>query len=256
MENYYDAGGKLPGLNGGRRSSPTNSCPTDNGRSCSGGTSVTDSCFSVRLMWRANPNFQAHIGYGEAYIYHHGDKMAVYESLNGTADTFCNVDGTSQGNCNGVWPCTLCDRDAGVSFKRRAWQFVRGAWSTFKITVILNTPGKLDGVLEVQHNGVTVIRYDRMSWRKYESVHVESAWMSFWYGGSGTTWAPLTDQYLLLRNVKMRRYDTTGGALSALGALAFGSSKEEPSPKPMSLQPFEGMEHSNVFVEYPDGIID
>jgi hypothetical protein len=141
----FNKGGKLPGLNGGKQG-------------VSGGHH-DDGGFSVRLMWRRE-------GEGEAYIYVPADCQAPEFSH--------------------YPPRTKVDGHAGVSFARGAWRYTPGRWMRIAITVRLNSvvggaPAQ-DGLLRVDIDGETKIRYDRLVWRKSEAIQVDNVFFSTFYG--------------------------------------------------------------------------
>ncbi|KAH7890132.1 polysaccharide lyase family 14 protein [Phlebopus sp. FC_14] len=95
---------------------------------CSGGASARD-CFSTRLMWREN-------GAGELYLYAPKDKQT---------DALCSD------------PQSVCDAAYGLSIGRGAFNFTAGVWTSLRQNVVLNTPGKQDGVFTLFVNGGLVI---------------------------------------------------------------------------------------------------
>ncbi|GAA6000063.1 hypothetical protein JCM10207_006035 [Rhodosporidiobolus poonsookiae] len=118
---------------------------------CSGGAESED-CFSTRIMWRTN-------GKGELYLYAPRDVQPV---------ALCNTP-----------PLSYCDTSYGMSIGRGAWAFERGAWSTVKQTIKLNTPGVADGAFEILVNDVLVLSSRAVVFRKD-------------FSGSSTTRSPKT----------------------------------------------------------------
>ncbi|KAL4522807.1 hypothetical protein Ndes2526B_g00860 [Nannochloris sp. 'desiccata'] len=190
-------GGKLPGMAGGAK----------NGRGCGGGVDP-DSCFSYRIMWRAD-------GHGEAYVY-------AKEGEQGP--DFC----TKFPSCRlKKFPCTLCDYAHGVSFGRGSFKFQRGVWQQIRMTITLNDPDNNNGYLGLEYNGNLVASYDQMKWRTSEAMNIEGVEVSSWFGGSDATWSPPKDTHILLRNLKVYR---TGPATAA--SLADGGRSAIGTPGP------------------------
>ncbi|KAF8894845.1 hypothetical protein BD779DRAFT_1503226 [Infundibulicybe gibba] len=95
---------------------------------CSGGNKALD-CFSTRLMWRKD-------GCGELYLYAPKDKQ-------------------TNGLCSD--PQSVCDAAYGLSIGRCSFTYSAGLWTTVNQTVVLNTPGKQDGIFVLIVNGKRVI---------------------------------------------------------------------------------------------------
>lgn len=105
-------GGKLPGLYSSTGSINASTGLIDaNTDSCSGGAGddAGQSCWSVRLMWRAN-------GEGEAYLY-----LPIGRS--GQYDPCGNSESGNDGKSRENW---ICNNDYGVSLGRGKFSFVRG----------------------------------------------------------------------------------------------------------------------------------
>ncbi|KAH8827006.1 hypothetical protein DL96DRAFT_1465150, partial [Flagelloscypha sp. PMI_526] len=103
---------------------------------CSGGDDALD-CFSTRLMFRPG-------GQGELYLYAPKDKQT---------SALCN---DPQSSCNAVY---------GLSIGRGSFNWARGNWTTVTQTVVLNTPGKQDGVFTLDVNGKPAISRDDVFYR-------------------------------------------------------------------------------------------
>eukprot|EP00914_Ancora_sagittata_P001308 GHVO01003456.1.p1 GENE.GHVO01003456.1~~GHVO01003456.1.p1 ORF type:complete len:532 (+),score=32.44 GHVO01003456.1:160-1596(+) len=96
---------------------------------CSGGKDAGEmGCFSTRLMWRQQ-------GAGELYLY-----APKKQSRSLCAD-----------------PHNVCDASYGYSIGRESFYFALGKWTEVKQTVVLNTPGKQDGVFWLDVNGKRVL---------------------------------------------------------------------------------------------------
>ena len=181
---FFDAdfdfakGGKLPGLVGGRT----------NGRGCAGGAAAED-CFSARLNFKGDGNGQLYLYVPGPEGYQEADFCTFFPACN-DGEGEGGGDGENSGPVAGappppaapppppfrrVYPCNYCHPTYGVGLGRGAWRWTRGAWNTVRLTMRLNTPGLRDGAVRVEHNGVTVVQYDKMNWRLTERVAIEGA---------------------------------------------------------------------------------
>lgn len=182
--NYsFVQGGKLPGLRGGSDRS-----------GCSGG-SQTDgtSCFSTRLMWRAN-------GTGEVYAY---------------------IPTNSTGLC--TQSNVICNSDFGTSLGRGTFTFQTGQWQTIYLVVVLNKVGIANGVVELYYNGVKALSFQNLVLRTASSLSsVGGLFFSTFFGGDDSSWATPTDQYLYWRNMQL--YAGNGESTLAGNAVSAGKS--------------------------------
>ncbi|BGP16571.1 hypothetical protein JCM10213_000517 [Rhodosporidiobolus nylandii] len=105
---------------------------------CSGGAESED-CFSTRTMWRTD-------GKGELYL---------YAPRNVQPPALCQTK-----------PVSYCDTTYGMSIGRGAWTFQRGAWTTVRQNLKLNTPGVADGAFEIYVNDALVLSSDAVVFRK------------------------------------------------------------------------------------------
>jgi len=80
--------------------------------------------------------------------------------------------------------------------------FVKGSWNKIKERVLLNTPGVADGVLQVWVNNVRKLNYSGIIYRVNKSVKANGFYISSFFGGSDSTWAPKKDTYSYFRNFK------------------------------------------------------
>lgn len=70
------------------------------------------------------------------------------------------------------------------AFQWNTAALVPGRWYTIDYWVTMNTPGQNDGILRAAVDGVTVLNWTTMNFRKVSSLHVGKAWFDFYYGGS------------------------------------------------------------------------
>ncbi|BGP50638.1 hypothetical protein JCM10450v2_006557 [Rhodotorula kratochvilovae] len=146
-------GGKLPGLFGGEGS-------------CAGGEH-SDSCFSLRCMWRAG-------GLGEVYGY-----VASY-------DGFC--DQTSDADGRGIE--IECNDKYGYSLGRGSWTFEVGKWNRITEVAILNSaPSTANGVLAVYSgdSGDKAFELKNVVFTSTEGVEFTTLFFSTFFGGSSST---------------------------------------------------------------------
>ena len=62
-------------------------------------------------------------------------------------------------------------------------------WNTVAVRARLNTPGTADGLLSLTVNGETK-QFDKMMWRKDNSMVITSLFFSTFYGGNSSDWLP------------------------------------------------------------------
>ncbi|MGK7870507.1 polysaccharide lyase [Falsiroseomonas sp. E2-1-a20] len=82
----------------------------------------------------------------------------------------------------------------GDSIGRGSWGFARGRWVALAQEVILNTPGREDGVVRVWADGRLVLEHQGLVLRRDATTLVEGVVFSTFFGGSDPSWAPGRDQ--------------------------------------------------------------
>lgn len=117
---------------------------------------------------------------------------------------YCYIPGTSD-------EATL--QKQGPGFKRVAhvtgsgidlWRKVepiflkKGSWNTVHVKVVMNSPGKSNGLVEIGVNG-TIRRVSDVNFRATADIKIQSVFISGFYGG-GADYAPTKDVYLLFKN--------------------------------------------------------
>ncbi|KAF8328935.1 uncharacterized protein EI90DRAFT_3281281 [Cantharellus anzutake] len=165
-------GGKLPGLFGGHTG-------------CSGGN-VADTCFSTRIMWRAN-------GMGELYL-------------------------VSPFSVSHICLCSSPPQVLRVVPCSGSFNFTPGAWTHLKQTVRLNTPGVQDGGFTLDANGVRVLTLDGIFYRGVKGTAPSASsnlpqpepafgfsgiFFSTFFGGHDPSWASPVDQYVWFKDFKL-----------------------------------------------------
>jgi len=84
--------------------------------------------------------------------------------------------------------------------------FVKGKWNKIKQRVVLNSPGVANGVLQVWINDIQMINYSGIIYRINKAVKINGFYISSFFGGSSSTWAPLKDEYAYFRNFKFSNF--------------------------------------------------
>ncbi|KAK4683412.1 hypothetical protein P7C73_g6857, partial [Tremellales sp. Uapishka_1] len=104
---------------------------------CSGGNSASN-CFSTRMMWREN-------GLGELNLY--APRHRQVASLCATP------------------PLSICNSNHGLSIGRGAWTFAKGAWTTIRQDIWLNSAGQNDGGFNIWINDQLVLHANSVFYR-------------------------------------------------------------------------------------------
>ncbi|KAJ6591090.1 hypothetical protein DFH09DRAFT_1138541 [Mycena vulgaris] len=161
-EFQWNQGGKLPGIYGGDNATTATAC--------SGGRR-DPTCFSARLMWRAN-------GAGELYTYlpdPSDPNFAANEKV-------CKI------------PNSECNPTYGASIARGAFSFTPGEWTMVSERVKLNTAGQTDGELELFVGGKSVISAVGIILRDNAEGRMRGLQVETFFGGSTADWASPVDQ--------------------------------------------------------------
>lgn len=74
-----------------------------------------------------------------------------------------------------------------------------GKWHRVEVEIVLNTPGKHDGVASLSLDGEKK-RYDKMFWRSSSDQNVDTFAFSVWHGGSSSGWGCPADVFVKFRN--------------------------------------------------------
>jgi hypothetical protein len=123
-----------------------------------GGSSPTgcvqdDDGFSARMMWRTA---------GEAVQY-----MYFPEKVND------------------------CGDDYGYAIDASAVHFEPGTWHTVEHRLVMNTPGRPDGVLQAWFDGALALDEQTFAFRLADGAYgIDGMYFSTFYGGSDSSWAP------------------------------------------------------------------
>lgn len=168
----FNRGGKLPGLFGGSRN-------------CSG-SRHGDTCFSTRLMWRAN-------GDGEVYAY-------VTHSQNPSWSEWCDLYDTKQTNKSKHIHCTST---TGIEIGDGSFQFQTQTWHKIRQEVQLNTLAGENGYIKLWVDDEPVIYVTDIIMRDNTDFNIDGIFFSTFYGGGSVKWACPADTYTYYRNFKL-----------------------------------------------------
>lgn len=83
----------------------------------------------------------------------------------------------------------------------------KNQWHTLKQEVYIGTPGVADGYIKVWINGGLVINVSRVLLRKSADIHIDTAKMDTFFGGSTADWAPETDQHIYFSDFIISEHD-------------------------------------------------
>ncbi|CDO69248.1 Polysaccharide Lyase Family 14 protein [Trametes cinnabarina] len=157
-------GGKLPGLRGG---------PDPDG--CSGGSAANGSnCFSTRLMWRKEAA-------GEVYAY-----IPTPNNMCSNSNFKCNDDGF------------------GTSIDRGSFSFAAGQWNRVSLIVRLNQPlTTANGEVVLYYNNVKALDEQILQYRSSSDITIGGLWLSTFFGGGDSSWAPSSDVHAYFRNFEL-----------------------------------------------------
>ncbi|QEA40487.1 hypothetical protein FGL86_16330 [Pistricoccus aurantiacus] len=84
--------------------------------------------------------------------------------------------------------------DYGASSGRGRWTFDTGRWVTLEQEIVLNTPGKEDGLARVWVDGQPVLEQQGIVYRTSEDVTIDGIMFSTFFGGTGKGWRTPRDQ--------------------------------------------------------------
>ncbi len=120
--------------------------------------------FTLRLMWREE-------GAGELYGYFH------------------NMDETSE--------------RGGMSLGRGRWHFQPGVWHRVEVEVVLNAPGRKDGIARIWIDGRPRLAAHGLELRRSNATFVSGLMFSTFFGGQSMAFAPRTRQHIRFHGFQM-----------------------------------------------------
>lgn len=84
--------------------------------------------------------------------------------------------------------------DYGASSGRGSWTFDTGRWVTLEQEIVLNTPGKEDGLARVWVDNQPVLEQQGIVYRTSDDVTIDGIMFSTFFGGTGKSWRTPQDQ--------------------------------------------------------------
>jgi len=78
-----------------------------------------------------------------------------------------------------------------------------GVWHRVEHRVVLNTPGRKNGILEAWFDGRKVLSLNNFEYRKTNTIGINLFYFSTFFGGNDISWAPTTDQTMNFDNFVM-----------------------------------------------------
>ena len=73
-------------------------------------------------------------------------------------------------------------------------RFTPGTWHEVEHRIVMNSPGRLDGVLQAWLDGNLALDLHDRLWRLDASVHIDAFYFSTFFGGNDPTWAASRDE--------------------------------------------------------------
>ena len=92
-----------------------------------------------------------------------------------------------------------CDARCGLKFPTFDGYLKKGDWNHIKQRIIMNTPNKPDGKLEMWINGIKRIDFSQIIFRVYDHVQIRGFTITSFFGGDAT-FATKIDTYTLYKN--------------------------------------------------------
>jgi len=92
----------------------------------------------------------------------------------------------------------------GISLERGAWRFPRGKWTRLEQEVILNTPGKPDGMVRVCVNGKLMMEKTGLVYRTTRDVTISGIMAHVFFGGKKPSWASTKDTIVRMTPFDLR----------------------------------------------------
>ncbi|MDX1540346.1 MAG: hypothetical protein R3349_02970 [Geminicoccaceae bacterium] len=86
--------------------------------------------------------------------------------------------------------------DFGLSIGRGTWRFPTGRWLELQLEVVLNTPGRADGVARAWVDRHPVVDQTDVAYRTVDDIHISGLMFSTFFGGSDRSWASPKDQHI------------------------------------------------------------
>ena len=80
-------------------------------------------------------------------------------------------------------------------------RFEPGRWHTVEHHFVMNTPGANDGVLQAWFDGEQVLNVNNLRFRDVDSFAIEQFYISTFFGGGDSTWAPAKDEHIAFDDI-------------------------------------------------------
>ncbi len=103
-----------------------------------------------------------------------------------------------------VYAYIVGNHGRGISLERGAFSFPRGQWLELAQEVILNRPGREDGVVRVWANGRLVIERTGLVYRKVPDMTIKGVMAHVFFGGKKPSWAARADSLVRLTPFELR----------------------------------------------------
>jgi hypothetical protein len=123
--------------------------------------------WSARIMWRPD-------GKAVQYVYH-ADQQTIYGD-----DLVWKLDG-------------------------KPVVFVPGTWHHVETRVVMNTPGKKDGIIQSWFDGKPALDRQDLRFRNIDTFAIDLFYFSTFFGGAGKDWAASKDEYVYYDNFMITR---------------------------------------------------
>ncbi|GHA95711.1 polysaccharide lyase [Modicisalibacter luteus] len=86
------------------------------------------------------------------------------------------------------------DEEYGQSVGRGRWTFPTGEWVTIEQELILNDPGRNNGIARVWIDGKPILEQRNITYRLDDDIYVDGLMFSTFFGGHGKEWRTPKDQ--------------------------------------------------------------
>jgi hypothetical protein len=74
--------------------------------------------------------------------------------------------------------------------------FNPGTWHHLETRIVMNTPGRRDGIVQSWFDGELALDVRNIRFRDVDTFAIDMLWFSTFFGGSGYTYAPKKDEYI------------------------------------------------------------
>ena len=81
--------------------------------------------------------------------------------------------------------------------------FQPGTWHNIEVRIVMNTPGKKDGIIQGWYDGVLALNISNLRFRDVSSFGIDMLYFSTFFGGDDTSWAPTKDESVYFDDFKI-----------------------------------------------------